>query len=396
MSKRAANGRSSIYPGADGRWHGYVTMGVRNDGRPDRRHVTGRTEKIVAGKVQELERQRSAGHVANSGRAPTVEEWLTHWLETIAAAKVRASTLSGYRTYVEGRLVPGLGAHRLDRLQPEHVERLYRDLREDGMAPASVLQCHRILSRALKVAVQRGRVARTVCTLVDAPSVQHHEVEPLTADEARRILAAAEGGRNAARWSVALAIGLRQGEALGLRWVDVDLEAGTLAVRQALQRLRGQKIDFVPPKSRAGRRTVLLPVELVEALRAHRAAQEAERVTADDRWEESGLVFAQANGKPLDPSADRRAWKALLVRAGVRPARLHDARHTAATLLLQQGVPARVAMQVLGHSQVSLTLNTYSHVTRELDAAAAVAAGAVLRSATATRTATIAESGGAA
>ncbi len=255
-------------------------MGTRNDGRPDRRHVTGRTEKIVTGKVQALERQRSAGHVANSGRAPTVADWLTHWLDNIAAAKVRPSTLAGYRTYVEGRLIPGLGAHRLDRLQPEHIERLYRDLRADGMAPASVLQCHRTLFRALKVAVQRGRVARNVCTLVDAPSVQRHEVDPLTAEDARRILAAATAGRNAARWSVALALGLRQGEALGLRWSDVDLDVGTLAVRQALQRLAGQGIVFVPPKSRAGRRTILLPVELLDALREHQGAQNAERTAA--------------------------------------------------------------------------------------------------------------------
>lgn len=205
-----------------------------------------------------------------------------------------------------------------------------------------------------------------MCQLVDAPSVRRGEVEPLTATEARRVLDAAAAGRNAARWSVALALGLRQGEALGLQWADVELDAGTLTVRRALQRQRGAGLVLVEPKSRAGRRTIALPRPLVDGLRAHRAAQLAERMTAGPVWEDHGLVFCQPNGRPLDPRGDHRAWRALLAAAGVRPARLHDARHTAATLLLQQGVPARVAMQVLGHSQVTLTLGTYSHVVPEL------------------------------
>ncbi len=155
-SSRRPNGRSSIYLGQDGRWHGRVTMGVRNDGTPDRRHVTGTTESAVTKKVQALEQQRTVGSVADTGRAPTVEHWLQHWLRTIAARKVRASTYEGYRTKIEYRIIPGLGAHRLDRLQPEHLERFYSDLLAEGLAPATVLQIHRILSRALKVALQRG------------------------------------------------------------------------------------------------------------------------------------------------------------------------------------------------------------------------------------------------
>lgn len=378
MRSRVANGRSSIFRGADGRWHGYVSMGSRNDGRADRRHVSAATERGVTGKVRALERQREAGAVATPGRPPTVQDWLQHWLDTIAARRVRPSTLATYRTLLRARIIPALGQHRLDRLQPEHVETFYTSALADGLAPASVLQCHRILSRALKVAVQRGRIARNVCTLVDAPSLDRREVEPLTAEDARRILATAEGRRNAARWSVALALGLRQGEALGLRWPDVDFDAGSLTVRQALQRIAGRGLVLVPPKSRAGRRTIALPPQLVVALRAHRTAQLEERLQAGDRWEDREFVFAQPNGRPVDPRGDNREWKTLLVDAGVRDARLHDARHTAATLMLLQGVPARVAMQVLGHSQVSLTLSTYSHVVPELAIEAAERVGAAL------------------
>lgn len=366
MSKRAASGESSIHKGTDGRWHGYVSMGLKREGARDRRHVSGVRRVDVVAKVRDLERQRDSSVAQEAGRASTVADWLEHWLDTIAARKVRPRTLEGYRSKLRVHVVPALGHHRLDRLQPEHVEAFYAECERSGMAPASTLQCHRILSRALKVAMQRGKVARNVCMLVDAPSLVRAEVDPLTASEARRLLDAARGTRNGARWSVALSLGLRQGEALGLRWSDLDLDAGTLTVRRALQRQRGKGLVFVEPKSRAGRRTIVLPRPLREALRAQRAAQAEERLAAGSVWHDHDLLFAQVNGKPVEPRRDWQNWKELLSRAGVRDARLHDARHTAATLLMQQGVPARVAMQILGHSQISLTLGTYSHVVPEL------------------------------
>lgn len=384
MSGRRANGRSSIFQGADGRWHGYVTMGAKDNGKTDRRHVQAATEKAVTAKVIELEKKRDAATVTSAGKVPTVADWLTYWLENIAERKVRPLTLMGYRSKVTQHLIPGLGSHRLDRLQPEHVEKFYRAC-SATLSPATVLQMHRILSRALKVAVQRGRVARNVCTLVDAPSVSREEVKPLTQQDARAILATAAGRRNAARWSVALALGMRQGEALGLTWEHVNIEAQQIRVRWQLQRIAGRGLVFVEPKSRAGRRTVMLPDELAAALKVHRAEQDAERELAGELWEqhsppggEPGLVFAQPNGRPIDPRQDWAAWKELLRDAGVRDARLHDARHTSASLLLAEGVPARVVMELLGHSQISLTLGTYSHVAPEVSRAAAERMGGAL------------------
>lgn len=366
MTRRAASGESSIHKGTDGRFHGYVSMGLKEGGKRDRRHVSSQTRADVVTKVRELERKRDAGTAGAAGKAPTVGQWLEHWLDTIAARRVRPSTLVRYRQLVANQLVPGIGHHPLDRLQPEHVEKLYSNLQASGLSSASILQAHRVLSRALKVGMQRDKVARNVCALVDSPTVEREEVRPLSGQDARRVLQAARGKRNAARWSVALALGLRQGEALGLTWGAVDLEAGTLSVRQALQRQPGKGLVIVQPKSRAGRRTIALPGPLRDALRAHRTAQLAERMAAGSVWQDNDLVFCQEDGKPIDPRSDHRAWRSLLAAANVRQARLHDARHTAATLLLQQGVPARVAMEMLGHSQISLTLGTYSHVVPEL------------------------------
>ena len=404
---RKANGESSIVKGDHGRWHGFVSLGFREHGKPDRRHVSAKTRGEVVAKVRELEQKRDAGQAPVAGKPMTVGEWMDHWL-TIAKRSVRVKTYVSYESYMRLHIKPALGHLRLDRLQPEHLEAFYAHLADGkGLSPSMQLQQHRVISRALKIALQRGRVARNVATLVQAPTLKRVEVVPFTIEEARRILAAAKTHRNAARWSVALAMGLRQGEALGARWVDLDLEAGTWRVTQGIQRQAyrhgcggepcGQKplrcpkrvggLLMVPPKSDKGRRNIGIPEQLVDALKAHRATQTAERKAAGSLWQEHGLVFVQATGGMIDPSRDWEEWKRLLVEADVRDGRLHDARHTAATLLLEQGVDARVVMEILGHSQITLTQNTYQHVMPKVIADATQRVATVLFSPTATTTA---------
>jgi integrase len=368
MPARKPNRRSSIYLGNDGWWHGWVTVGIKDDGAPDRRHRKARTEAEVTRKVRELERTRDGCHTPGAGRPVTVVQWMETWLTTIAPRRIRRSTLeSTYAPKVRNRIIPGLGKHRLDRLTPEHIERFYTRLEAEGLAPATVLQIHRILSRALKVALQRGYVARNVATLVDAPSASHDEIEPLTFDEALRIIRLSGTKRNGTRWSVALALGLRQGEALGLRWQYVDLDAGTLMVRWQLQRFgwrhgcpdphpcgKDRHSDRCPPrctrhgrscpqrtggglqltelKSDKSRRTIALPPQLAAALKAHRTAQLQERMAARSAWHDGDFVWCQPNGRPIGASADWDEWRAILKAAGIRKVRVHDARHTAATL----------------------------------------------------------------
>ncbi len=201
---------------------------------------------------------------------------------------------------------------------------------------------------------------------------------PLDIDEARRVMAAAEGRRNAARWTVALALGLRQSEALGLQWRDVNLDTGRLSVRRGLHRVDGKGIVFEEPKNDRSRRTLALPQQLTDALRKHRETQDLDRLVAGSEWEECDLVFAQANGHPIDKHSDYDYWCQLLKDAGVRHIRLHDGRHTAATLLLTAGVHPRVVMELLGHSQMRTTTDIYSHVMPALAQEAADRMGATL------------------
>ncbi|HVU62132.1 MAG TPA: tyrosine-type recombinase/integrase [Mycobacteriales bacterium] len=378
---RRSNGESSIYRDRNGRWHGRVSMGTTDDGRPDRRHVTAATQRDVAAKVRELERARDTGRAATAGRAPTVQVWLTHWVERIAAPSVRPKSLAAYRTAVYRHLMPGIGRHRLDRLTPEHIESMYAAMLDSGLSPGTVHQTHRTLRTALGEAFNRGRISTNPAARARPPRLTDLEIEPLTIDEAKAILAAASVLPNGVRFSIALALGLRQGEALGLQWNDLDLDADppTLTVRRALQRIvwrhgcgqpatcgrtrgadcpdrTGGGLTLVPPKSRAGRRVIPLPPPLVQQLRTLR-----DQRVATEGWADKGLVFCQPDGRPLDPRADLRSWKALLNAANVRDARLHDARHTAATMLLVQGVDSRTVMDLLGWSHITMT-RRYQHV----------------------------------
>ncbi|MGD9526249.1 tyrosine-type recombinase/integrase [Pseudonocardia sp.] len=379
---RQPNMASSIYEGKDGYWHGRVTVGVKDDGKPDRRHVMRKSRADVVKAVRELERQRDKGSVRNVGRVWTVAEWLNYWVESIAAPAVRESTADGYRVAIRTHLVPGIGAHRLDRLEPEHLERLYARMVTAGSSPGTAHQAHRTIRTALGEAERRGRITRNPAKLAKPPRVDETEIEPYTVEEVQALLKAASTERNSARWAIALALGLRQGEVLGLRWKDVDLDAGTLWVRRGRLRPKyahgcgdtcGRKAGYCPnrqltrpetddTKSRAGRRAVGLPDELVALLRTHRDEQAAEQDRAAQLWRDSGYVFTTPRGEPVNPSTDYHHWKRLLAGAGLRDGRLHDARHTAATVLLILGVPERAVMGLMGWSTTAMAAR-YQHMT---------------------------------
>ncbi|MEU8466981.1 site-specific integrase [Streptomyces sp. NPDC029006] len=379
---RQPNGRSSIYLGKDGKWHGRVTVGVRDDGTPDRRHVERKTRAEVAEAVRDLEKQRDAKTVRKPGKAWTVKAWLTHWLDNVAPLTVNDNTMVGYGVAVRKHLIPGLGAHRLDRLGPEHIKVFYAKMQANGSKPATAHQVHRTFRAALNEAVRRGHLGKNPVLLAKAPKTGDHEVEPYTVQEVQWLLKAADQHRNSARWAVALALGLRQGEVLGLQWVDIDLDGGFLMVRRSRHRPQyahgctepcGRKAagycpqkrrtnpELTATKSRAGRRVVGLPEQLVALLRAHEKAQQAEREAAEKRWVENDLVFPDEYGRSPSHRRDWADWKALLAEAQVRDGRLHDARHTAATALLILGVPERAVMGLMGWSTTAMTAR-YQHM----------------------------------
>jgi integrase len=368
-ARKRGNSEGSIYRLPDGRWRGSVFLGYRG-GRPHRKYVTRRTRAEAAAEVRRLLELQRQGQLVTTGGI-TVGEWFATYLDQVARPALRPRTLDRYRSDVEHHIVPAIGRHRLDKLHPAHLVALYNAKAAEGLSGASLRHLHAVIRRGLNVAVKWQLITVNPATLVDSPKPRQHEVIPLSATEARRLVEAARGDRMEARWLVALALGLRQGEALGLCWDDIDLDKGLLHIRRALQRYRGGGLVFTEPKTARSRRAIPLPAPLIAALRQHRERQDKERITAAQLWRGSPCVFTTPAGTPIDPRNDNREFKKLLARAGLPLVRLHDLRHTAASLLLAQNVPARVVMEILGHSQIALTMNTYSHVAPEVSREAA-------------------------
>jgi integrase len=335
------------------------SIGWRN-GKRHRKWFYGKTRADVQAQLTAALRNHQLGFNVAPERQ-TVGQFLERWLADCCAPSVRPRTLESYCGTVRLHLIPRVGRVPLAKLSPQHVQTMIKEELATGLSPRSVQYVHSVLSRALNRAVKWDFLPRNVCNLAAPPRVPHRPVEPLSPDEARQFLDAIRGDRNEALYSVAMALGLRKGEALGLRWPDIDLDGPALMVRFALQRVDGKR-QLVEPKSERSRRTLPLPDIAVKALRTHRTRQLQERLVAGSRWQETGHVFTTTVGTPMDERKVSSDFKKALARARLSPKRFHDLRHTAASLLLAQGVHPRTVMETLGHSQVSLTLNTYSHV----------------------------------
>lgn len=315
----------------------------------------------------------------------TLGEFLARWLVDYARGAVRPKTLDLYAMLIRVHIAPTIGRVRLDRLQPVHLQRLYADKlsagRADGsggLSPQTVRHMHTVLHRALRHAVQWGLLARNIADAVSPPHPERKTVAALSAEELSRFLEACTEERLGAFFVLAATTGLRRGEVAALQWRDVDLVRRILTVRRALHYLSSGEQVFAEPKTLTSRRQVTLPEVAVDALLRHRAAQDEERTWPD--YEDQRLVFCQPNGRPIDVhNLSRRSFKRILKRAGLPDIRLHDLRHSHASLLLEAGVHPKKVQERLGHSSIRLTLDTYSHLMPAAQEETAAAVDAALR-----------------
>jgi integrase len=293
----------------------------------------------------------------------TVGKYLDSWLKNSVQDTVRLTTYQGYERIVRLHIKPTLEGIKLDRLTPLHVRNLYREKLEAGLAPRMVQLIHTTMHKALKQAVADDLIPRNVTEAVKAPRPVSKEMQPLNPRQARTLLEAARGEKLEALYVLALTTGMRQGELLGLKWEDVNAESGTLHVRRTLSTAMGEGFSFNPPKTTKSRRSIKVPQLAPHALRRHRAAQLAARLKVAGLWKDHDLVFTTGVGTPI-ARADliTRSFKPLLMRAGLPDIRFHDLRHTCATLLLGKGVHVKFVQELLGHSTIAVTLDTYSHV----------------------------------
>src|SRR5215211_206403 len=360
---RRGNGEGSIRKRKDGRWEGRYS--IQTPDGPQQKTVYGKTRKEVAEKLTEVMASRDKGLVFDAGKL-TVGEHLTRWLEDVVKPSASHRTYSTNAQQVRTHIAPTLGLIKLKGLRKVNIDQLYREMLDSGLSPSTVRRVHAVLHRALEEAVKGDLIPRNPAAHANKPKVKQEEIEPLDASQAAAFLNTAKGDRFEALYVLGLMCGLRQGEALGLKWSDIDLDSGTLRVSRQLQRMRrdGKKsgrLDFSEPKN-ASRRTVGLPQRAVTALQSHRKRQLEEKLRAGADWRESGLVFANLTGGPVEAqNVVNRHFKPLLVRAGLPPIRFHDLRHSCLSLLAQRGEPIRDLQALAGHATAAFTLQRYTH-----------------------------------
>ncbi len=361
MAKRG-NGEGSIYRRSDGRWVGEMTI----EGRK-RKFVYGRTRKEVAEKLHASLQAMRQGVLLEGNAKQTVEQFLRDWLENSQRQQVRPRTYERYEEIVRLHIVPVLGRHRLQQLAAQHVQALYTKKLGEGLSARTVESFHHVLHKALKTAVRWGLVSRNVCDLVSPPRVKAYEIKPLTVEQVCKLLFVARGHRLEALFVLALATGMRRGELLGLKWQDINFATGTLQIRRILTRIPskmpGKGYIEAEPKTQKSRRNVVIAPFALEALKQHRLQQLQAKLQAGAVWQDYDYVFCTSLGTHLNPTRDiLDELKQLLKQAGLPDVRFHDLRHSAATLLLSENVHPKVVQELLGHSNVSITLNVYSHV----------------------------------
>ena len=365
MAKRRGQNEDSVYR----RENGSYCAQLSDNGKRITEYF--KTRREAQDWIEETRSQVRNGLSLAGAQAP-LGSYLTTWLNSILTS-VRPKTHLQYEQIVNRHVLPTLGMVKLKDLRPDMIQTLYNEKLANGASRRTVQLIHAILHRSLGQALKWGLIGRNPADAVTRPTVKRAEMKVLTDQQVRTLLLAARGTRFETLLHVAVTTGLREGELLGLKWSDLDWRTHQIRIQRQVQRHKGQGIVFTKPKSAAGRRMVVLGKATVEKLQKHFQQQELERQFAADKWQENDLIFPSVIGTPMDNRNMLKVFKELLVQAGLPDIRFHDLRHTAATLMLQQGVHPKVVQERLGHSDISLTLNTYSHVLPAMQESAAEA-----------------------
>jgi integrase len=357
--RRRGNGEGSISRRTDGLY--IARYWVETPKGPKRRTLYGKTREEARDKMARALADRIDGLVFDDENV-AVGEYLDSWLNGSVRGSVRQSTVDRYEIAVRVHIKPALGRLKLKKLTPAHLAGFYQDRLAAGFAPASVNKLHVTLHKALDQAVRWRMVPRNVAEAVSAPRPAPPEMRTLSAQETRRMLEAARGDRLEALYVLAVHTGMRQGELLALKWQDVDLENAKVSVRRTITVSKG-RILLGESKTKKSRRTISLSDAAVRTLRHHLACQMEEIGRLGDLYKDGGLVFTSGVGTIINPTNLRkRSFAALLQRANLPKIRFHDLRHTCATLLLSRNVHPKYVQELLGHANIAITLDTYSHV----------------------------------
>jgi integrase len=372
MGKRA-NGEGTVYRRNDGRWVASISL---DNGK--RKSIYCKTQREAIREVQRANQAREQGMLCTR-EDETLGAFLASWLQDTAKPNLRPRTYIRYRELMELHVLPALGSVKLHKVSPQQLQKLYNKKLEEGYAPQTVKHIHRVLHRALRDALRWNLVARNVCDAVDAPRVPKQEMKALSVEQALQFLAAAKGDPLESLYVLALTTGMREGELLGPKWEDVDFARKTVQVRRTIARIPREGFKVAEPKTPKSRRSIHLTDLALESLERHRACQCEGQLSAGTLWDEQGWIFCNAVGNPIEvTNLLKRSFRPLLARAGVPTITFHCLRHSTASLLLSLGIHPKIVQELLGHSQIALTLDTYSHVLPSMQEEALNRLGALL------------------
>jgi len=328
------------------------------------------TKKEAEKRLAELLHQLDNGTFMKPGKT-TLAEYLERWLRDYASPNLAPRTAEGYEHIVRRHLIPSLGQIHLTQLKPEHLQHVYSEKLATGLSHRTTRYIHVTLHKALRDAVRLGIIVRNPADAVEPPRVQRHEILTMNESDIHIFLEFAKATPYYALFYTALFTGMRRSELLALRWSDVDLILCQLSVTRALHQLQDGSRIFRQPKTVKGRRLISLSPSTAIVLREHREQQEKMGEASGSTLNEDDLVFCHVDGSPLLPNSVSHAWTKLACRTGLKGIRLHDARHTHASLMLKQGIHPKIVQERLGHASIQITLDTYSHVAPGLQQAAA-------------------------
>jgi integrase len=346
-------------------------------GKRRRRYISVKgTYKDAQRELTKLLGAADAGTLPDPSNA-TVSEYIDTWLG--GAPKGSAKTMERYGELAANQVKPHLGAHKLQKLKPEHVQTWHGTLIDSGLAPRTVSHAHKLLHRVLADAVKNGTLARNVAAIHAPPAVEAEEIEILLPEQIADVLAKLEGHTLFPIVAIALATGLRRGELLGLQWSDIDLDAATLRVERSVEEVKAG-LRLKSPKTKRGRRNLKLPAEAVAVLRAHKLQQSKIRLALGmGKSDATTLVFSDVEGELLKPHTVSRAWRRAVVALKLPAVTFHALRHSHASMLIRAGVDILTISRRLGHSKAAITLDVYGHLIEGADAAAAKALEGMLR-----------------
>ena len=357
--KRRGHGEGTIFLRKDGRWE--ASLKIEETGK--RKSVYGKTRKEVADKLDKVRQEQKQGILA-TGPQQKFKDYLEQWFEDVQKPTLRPSSIERYQFCIYKHILPALGHVQLQKLTAQQIQSFYNSKRKAGMAPESVITLHKVIHKALDNAVRWRLVSHNVSDNITLPHGSERKAQALTIEQVHDLLNVAKGHELEAMIILLLDTGMRHGEAIALRWDDLDLEKRTMSIHRTVSRLKQGQVEG-SPKTESSERTITLSASVVPALKAHRAKQNERKLRAGEKWHNLNLVFPSRTGRHLEKINTIGRFHALLEQVGLPRIRIHDLRHTAITLMMEMGLNQKAIQERVGHTDMKMTWK-YTHVSQQM------------------------------